>query len=144
MSYLLNPTLIDCIHLSPSAFSTIICSLPVLEGLDIGCSGIGGGNHNSVIVWPSTSPPLTRTLSLSLPEGMECTMRCLLGLQICTPIRKLDCTWWFGQDFRWTTALIEQCYETLEYVDIEDLNPGKLRSLCLYYQYQHPVRASPP
>ena len=59
-------------YLSPSTFSILICSLPILEDLYLGSLGIKGGN-GGVVIRPSTSPPLTGTLSLSLPDGMECT-----------------------------------------------------------------------
>ena len=99
---------------------------------------MGGSDHNSAaVIWPSTSLLLIRALSLSLPEGMGCTTRYLLGLQIFTRIQRLDCTWWFGQDFQWTTALVEHCSETLEYIGIVDFTPGEFGSLCLRYQCGH-------
>ena len=115
-------------YLSPSTFSILICSLPILEDLYLGFLGIKGGN-GGVVIRPSTSSPLTGTLSLSLPDGMECTTRHLIGLHICTRIRRLDFTLWFRQDSQWITALIEQCSETLEYVDVADFTTGKFGSL---------------
>ena len=126
-------------HLSHSTFFILLYSLPVLEDLEIGYHGMGGGDHDSAIIQPLTSPPLTGTLSLSLSQGMGCTTRYLLGLQICTRIRRLDCTRWFWQDFRWTSALIEQCSETLQCVSIVDFTPGQFGSLCLCYQRRYPT-----
>ena len=79
---------------------------------------------DGVIVRPSTLPPLTGTLTLYVPEGIERTIRNLLDLQTCSRFRGLDCTGWYEGDSRWITVLIEECSDTLERVFIRDLHTG--------------------
>ena len=79
---------------------------------------------DSAIFRPSTLPPLTGTLTLYVPEGIERTVRNLLDLQTCSRFRRLDCRWWCKGDSRWTTVLIEECSDTLEHIFIRDLRTG--------------------
>ena len=79
---------------------------------------------DGAIFRPSTLPPLTKTLTLYVPEGIEHTVRNLLDLQICSRFRGLDCTWWCEGDSRWITVLIEECSDTLKHIFIRDFRTG--------------------
>ena len=86
----------------------------------IECVGLCGKIGDNTIVQSSTPPQLTGTLTLSLTEGMEPTVRNLMDLQIFPRFRKLECTWLFEEDSQWITALIEEFSGTLERIFIED------------------------
>ena len=109
----------------------LICSLPLLEDLRMGCLGVNNSYDSNSVTWPSILPPLTGTLLLSLPGGMEYTIPHVLGLQVFCRFRSLKCTVSYEEDFQCITALIEECSDALKYVFIEDSSAGKLDSLSL-------------
>ena len=136
----LKLVLTDDVHLSHSKFLILIHSLPILEDPNLGFRGIESGG-SSAAVQPPALPPLTGTLVVYLPGGMGRTTRGLLDLQIRNRFRRLDCTLWWEEDFRWTTTLIEESSDTLEYVYIEDLTRdsglSKLYPLGFCCEYRH-------
>ena len=126
-SYRLESACIVRTDLSTSKLLILICSLPVLEDLRLACPGTVIDSDNDATTFrPSTLPPLTGTLALSIGRGMECTARRLLDLHICVRFRRLCCTWWCEEEAQWIVALVKACSDTLEYVGIEDSTPGKL------------------
>ena len=96
----------------------IICSLPLLEGLDImGCDI--DYDHRTPPFRPQTSPPLTGTLSLDLPQGLQRTMNALLGMPNGVHFRKFVCTRHLWVHLEFMMTLVEACSHTLEYIDIK-------------------------
>ena len=113
---------IECSDISSWKLWILICSLPTLEDVSIGCVGISDSDDHGVIFRPSTLPPLTETLTLSPEEGVEPIVRPLLDLQLCARFRRLELKvgCWLEQDARWASALTEACFHTLEYLRIKD------------------------
>ena len=116
----------------------LVCSLPLLEDLCVVDDGVGGGDRDPGPALepstspPSNSPPLTGILELYPLYGMEPTTRQLLGLPNGLHFRKLVWTWCLDEDIRWMTALVAECSDTLECIDIECRPSGMfLRSLRL-------------
>ena len=107
--------------LTPSQFSELICSLPLLEDLDIAVSAINkdDDDDDSPVFQPLASPPLTGTLSLSLAEVMEHVTCGLLNLPNGVHFRKFLFTWRLEEDFQWITALVEGCSNTLKYIEFD-------------------------
>ncbi|KAF9789268.1 hypothetical protein BJ322DRAFT_528919 [Thelephora terrestris] len=67
---------------------------------------------------PSNSPPLTGALRLSLTRGMKTITHRLLELPNRIRFRELECRRYIEEDLRCITALVEECSDTLERVDI--------------------------
>ena len=105
--------------LTPSQFTELICSLPLLEDLDIAVTAINKGDDDCPVFQPLSSPPLTGTLSLSLAEGMEHVTCGLLNLPNGVHFRKFLFTWRLEEDFQWITALVEGCSNTLKYIEFD-------------------------
>ena len=72
---------------SASSLFNLICSLPLLEDLEV----MGLAITNSPIPRPSTSPPFTGALRLCLPRWRKSTLRQLLSLPNGIRFRKLKC-----------------------------------------------------
>ena len=110
---------IDYSTTQPLRLFEIVCSLPLLEDLDIG--GLDPGYYlGTSPICPRTSPPLTGTLSLDVSQAMQVTTRALLGLPNGVRFRRFVCT---GRaqpdDFGHMMSLVEACSQTLEYIDIK-------------------------
>jgi hypothetical protein len=97
----------------------MICSLPLLEDVKIGCFGISDDDGDRTIFQPPTSPPLTGTLNLYLHEGVEHAARRLLELPGGVRFRSFDFRWYSEEDLQWMMALVEACSGTLEHIEIE-------------------------
>jgi hypothetical protein len=108
------------VHVALSSSNTrkLVCSLPLLEDLEIMCLRLTNDGDDIIIHQPLTSPPLTGTLDLCVREGMERTTRWLLDLPNGVRFRNFKCKWFLEEDFRWMTALVEACSDTLEYIEI--------------------------
>ncbi|KAF9778127.1 hypothetical protein BJ322DRAFT_1114377 [Thelephora terrestris] len=100
-----------------SQFFKLICSLPLLDDLDI--EVYWTGNDDGPVFKLRASPPLTGSLSVSLVEGIEYFARGLPALPNGFHFRKVVCTWDFEEDLLWIMALMEGCYNTLEYVEMK-------------------------
>ena len=109
--------------LTSSQFFGLVCSLSLLESLEIGIYEINKNGNDRPAFQPLVSPPLTRTLVLNLTKGMEHIARGFLGLPNGIHFRRLWCAWNFEGDFQWTTALVEGCSDTLEYLEIYNDGP---------------------
>ena len=94
-----------------------------------GC--IGGGNGHNTNFQPSTSPPLTGTLRLSLPGVTEDAIRQLLNLPNRIRPRKLRGAWHSKKEMGWIAALVKARSNALEYVDVRDVyGTSRPSSLC--------------
>ena len=76
---------------------------------------------------PSTSPPLTGTLEVSEPRGMNRLVTQLLGLPSGIHFRKFKLLWNLETDLQWVTKLAEACSDTLEHIDLESQVDGMSR-----------------
>ena len=96
-------------------------SFPLLEDLSIDSPDNGNDDPNKQpnIPQPSTSPPFTGSLRLFAHAGTEFIASRLLSLPNGLHFRKLDLTWYRGADSSCTTALVEECCSTLEYIKID-------------------------
>ena len=101
-----------------SQFFELICSLPLLDDLAIDIHDINKADDDGPLFQPLASPPLTGTLIPNMFEEIEYIARGLLGLPSGIHFRRLWCAWNFEEDFQWTTALVDGCSNTLEYLEI--------------------------
>ncbi|KAF9644822.1 hypothetical protein BDM02DRAFT_3190267 [Thelephora ganbajun] len=99
----------------------LICSFRLLEDLNLFQRRvvIGPIDRDRDIFQPSTSPVLTGTLRVHLPESMEYATRRLLNLPGGLHFWKLECSCYFESNLQWMSALVAGCSDTLECVDIE-------------------------
>lgn len=111
----------------PSQVLALVCSLPRLEDLELRGKGMDNDADDHTIFQPSTSPPLTGILALSLTGGVEQTVRQLLDLPNGIRLQGLKCTLYSEQDLRWVVALVQVCSDTLEDIDIDDVTCSELR-----------------
>ena len=81
--------------LSVPVFLALICSLPILDNLDVGRLLV---HYDDIPSRRWLLPPPTGTLDLSLPDGMESVARQLVKLRICERFWRLDFTWWVLED----------------------------------------------
>jgi hypothetical protein len=109
-------------NLPSSQISNLVLSFPLLEDLTLigrDCSlGTDDDLHGPQAITPSTSPPFTGTLDIFLRGGIQHITRQLLSLPGGIHLRKLVLTWVHEGDPPWTTALVERCSHTLEFLDI--------------------------
>lgn len=111
----------------------LICFLPLLENLLMTIDWVDEDDcDEDAVVKPLTSPPLTGTLVIRLPQGLECclpqvAMGYVAGQLLDLPgglhFREFACTWTLKRDIQWTRALMEKCSATLECVDLEWTSP---------------------
>ena len=96
-------------------------SFPLLEDLSVDSPDNANDDPNKQpnIPQPSTSPPFTGPLRLFARAGTEFIASRLLSLPNGLHFRKLDLTWYRGADSSCTTALVEECRSTLEYIKID-------------------------
>ena len=116
--------------LSLSEVFGLICTLPLLEDLRILCHGMGTSDDDGPSFQSSTSPVLSGTLLLHLPKGVGYTARRLLDLPNGLHFREFVCTLYLEEDIRWITALVGECSESLECIEINcSLSRTSLRPL---------------
>lgn len=105
---------------SPSKSLAIICSLPLLEDLEVtGYSPDPDDWSDAVMPAFSTSPPLTGTLNICEPLGMGSTSRALLNLPDGIRFREFICTWYLDTELQRVSALLEKCSDSLECLDLK-------------------------
>ncbi|KAF9778708.1 hypothetical protein BJ322DRAFT_486083 [Thelephora terrestris] len=118
---------------SASQLIKLVCSLPLLEDLDVAGQVVDDHKDDGTITQFPTSPPLTGTLKLDLVQGIEAITRQLLELPNGIHFRMLKFKWYLGRDDpRWTVATMEACSGTLESIDI---NSTKLCEFCPFSFY---------
>jgi hypothetical protein len=105
--------------LTSSQFFELVCSLPLLEDIDLGVWVIGSDYEHGPVFEPRASPPLAGTLSLSLAAEIGDVTRGLLALSNGIHFRKFVFAWSSEEDYQWAMALVERCSDTLEYVEID-------------------------
>ncbi|KAF9644812.1 hypothetical protein BDM02DRAFT_842677 [Thelephora ganbajun] len=100
---------------------SLACSFRFLEDLDLTQHIVGVDiiDRDRTVFRPSTSPVLTGTLRVYLPGRIGCATRRLLDLPGGLHFRKLELSCFRDDDFRWMSALVVGCSDTLECVDIE-------------------------
>ena len=98
-------------------FLALICSLPILDNLDVGRLLV---HYDDIPSRRWLLPPLTGTLDLSLPDGIESVARQLVKLRICERFWRLDFTWWVLEDLRSIATLVNACSRTLKHICIRD------------------------
>ena len=96
-------------------------SFPLLEDLSIDSPDNANDDPSKQpsVTQPSTSPPFTGSLRLFACTGTESIASRLLSLPNGLHFRTLDLTWHRGADSWCTTALVEECRSTLEYIKID-------------------------
>jgi len=124
---------VDIVSVPCSQVFNFICSLPLLENLLMSIDWVDEDDcDKDAVLKPSISPPLTGTLVMRLPQGLECCLPQvameyaagqLLGLPGGLHFREFACTWTLKRDIQWTRALMEKCSNTLECVDLEWTSP---------------------
>jgi hypothetical protein len=105
----------------------LILSFPLLEDLDVILVGESSDNGDDseedempTATQPPSPPMFTGSLDLCLSEGMEPFFaRRLLSLPGGIHFRKLTLTWLHEEDYLLTTALVEGCSHTLEFLEID-------------------------
>ena len=105
-----------------SRIFNFICSLPLLK--DLGLTEITRyqNKYSGIDFQPSTSPPLTGTLSLSALR-LEPTVGRLLDLPGGLHFRKLVFRLFSEENFEWIMALVARCSDTVECVYISYFPP---------------------
>ncbi|KAF9786149.1 hypothetical protein BJ322DRAFT_771169 [Thelephora terrestris] len=130
-----------------SRFLELICSLPLLEDVELEADGIREDGDDGPVFQPRASPPLTGCLALNLADGIEPVTRGLLALPDGIHFRQFLCTWRYEEEHQWVTALVERCSHTLESVQIDrkehssaasiDLSSAtKLREVTFWFDYE--------
>ena len=76
---------------------------------------------------PLASPPLTGTLTISLPRTVERLVTWLLELPNGIHFRKFRFRWGWTKDVERVMDLVHACSSTLEHVDFEHQVDGELR-----------------
>ena len=98
----------------------LIHSLPLLEDLSLVICGNDLSIHGLPAVIPSpTSPPFTGSLELALLKGAEPATRQLLDLPNGLHFRHLTFKSFQEDGVRWINALIDECSDTLESLDVK-------------------------
>ena len=104
---------------------TLICFLPHLEDLKLVDFWVVNRDDDNTGFQPTTSPPLTRTLTITHPRRIERLLPGLLDLPNGTCFRKLEISFDAMEDVRLTVTLVEVCSNTLECVDIRSKQYSK-------------------
>ena len=116
----------------------LIQSLPLLENLTLnGRNAVEWGLPPTINL--STPPALTRTLRLTVIEGIEAIARRLLNLPDGLHFRKLVLSWYHKEDPRWTEELVAACSDTLEGLDVA----FRLSGAIIFQSYHRPMTYVP-
>ena len=140
-----SPTLkslrVDSVVLPSPQVLDLICSFPLLEDLSLlgHDKPLDDDNdpHGPRTAIPSTSPPLTGSLELTMLLGMGRVVRQLLDLPNGVNFRKLLLWWFYKTDLPPMMELVAKCYDTLEYLDVRSYPPGTF-ALVLFCGYNPP------
>ena len=103
----------------------LICFLPHLEDLKLVDFWVVNRDDDNTGFQPTTSPPSTRTLTITHPRRIERLLPGLLDLPNGTCFRKLEISFDTMEDVRLTVTLVEACSNTLECVDIRSKQYSK-------------------
>ena len=109
----------------------LISTLPILENMSLVTNGFDIDDVFSfdappTVAQPSTSPPFTGSLDLTLFGGMGPVTRRLLDLPNGLHFREFALSWLREEDLQWIIALIAGCSHTLERLFITCFLPGAL------------------
>ena len=128
---------VDFAAISYPQIHDLICSLPLLEDLCLIDNQYDDRDHDKTAFQfqPSTSPVLAGTLELSSPCVMGRITRRLLDVPNGLHFRKLVWTWYHEEHTRWMTALMAECSDTLECIDIKCRLTGTFLRLLRQDQY---------
>ena len=140
-----SPTLkslvVDFVTLPCPKLFKLVYSFPLLEDLTMICQFLGNDDDPQALqaVLPSTSPPFTGSLKLTLPRSSETLAHQLLDLPGGLHFRQLDLLWGHEEDTQWVRELVSACSNTLESLNMTCLVPGTfvfiphwtLTELCL-------------
>ena len=125
------------IYLLSSKITDLILSFPLLEDLTMAAYAKvvtwrdGGSDATSTAIGPSSSPPFTGSLRLTLPGGIKPIAIRLLSLPSGIHFKKLNlrCR---KEDLPLTMGLVEGCSHTLESLDITCISRCKLAFICVH------------
>ena len=107
--------------LSSLGIPALICSLPHLEDLTMTSFTVAEvAEDDKTTFQPSTSPPLTGTLTISRSRRINHLVTRLLDLPNGVRFRKLQFQWDIEGDVQWVAALVGACSDTLEHVDFSE------------------------
>lgn len=129
----------------PSQILDLVCSFPLLEDVSIYSfetrlvDGDDNVNEQPTALQSRSSPMLTGTLELSMQQGIDPIASGLLSLPNGLRFRKLDLTWHVEQAVSLTTALVERCYPTLEFLKVDCTflgMPARHLHLCQLLNYR--------
>ena len=110
--------------ISPSKIFNLICSLPLLEDLNLDIGELDTSDEDGTFFRPSTSPPLTGTLTLNLYLGERYLINRLLDLPNGLHFRSIVCR--LSESLGGAAALVEGCSDTLEHVHVGCYTLGEL------------------
>ena len=125
--HVFSPTLrslcVVSIILPLSQILGLIHSLPLLEDLTLDTRSILNDDDPVVggpptAIPPPSSPPFTGTLYLDLLISMEPAARRLLDLPNGLRFRHITLSWLRGDDLPWINALVVECSDTLESINV--------------------------
>ena len=126
---------IKCLHVYSASHPlsnifALVCSFPFLEDLTVENSEpISSINQDDTAFRPSSSPPFNGTLMLK--GYLEATATRMLNLPGGLNFKKIAwksySTEKEGPEFRRMATLMERCFHTLEYIDIDFYEPSKPR-----------------
>jgi len=134
-----SPTLkslrVDSVVLQCPQVFDLVCSFPLLEDLTL----LGddqpldddNDSHGPRTVVPSTSPPLTGSLELTMLLGMGNVTRRLLDLPNGLHFRELVFWWFYEMDLSSMMELVARCSDTLECLDVRCYPPGTFAPVLL-------------
>ena len=117
---------VDLMTLPCSQFFKLVYSFPLLEDLSVICQFLDDDDDPRALraVLPSSSPPFTGSLKLTLPSGSESMARQLLDLSGGLCFRTLDLLWNTEEDTQWVRGLVSACSNTVESLIVTRLLSG--------------------
>ncbi|KAF9642572.1 hypothetical protein BDM02DRAFT_2030270 [Thelephora ganbajun] len=116
---------------------SLACSFRFLEDLDLTQPTVDVGiiDLDRTVFRPSISPVLTGTLRVHLPGRMGGATRRLLDLPGGLHFRKLELSCCRDSNFQWMRALVVECSDALECVDIKCWAPRTFAWLLHWNRY---------
>lgn len=121
------------IRSAPQLFN-FVCFLPILKDLTLLSCKIGDIDDDvNTTFRPSTVPPLSGDLNVCLTHGMEPVARQLWKLPNDVRFRKLSLTLFVDDDLWCTAAMVEECSDTLEVIEIRCPNQGEFNPSSFFH-----------
>ena len=114
---------VDLMTLPCSQFFKLVYSFPLLEDLFVICQFLDDDDDPRAVL-PSSSPPFTGSLKLTLPSGSESMARQLLDLSGGLRFRTLELLWNTEEDTQWVRGLVSACSNTVESLIVTRLLSG--------------------